>query len=744
MSNQIDFKTDFPIKSEAQDKFGWSAYAKKVATTIQSVDAEDSSFVVALQGPWGSGKTSFLNLVENEFSAQSGCISTAWFNPWFFQSERDLLLSFFQLLAAKTEVKPKRAKKVVAKFKEYSFALAGAGSGLAAVLPGTLDVDPVMGVGMGVAGVAAEQLVARKKESGKKEACLSDLKADLDKELRKQERILVVFIDDLDRLSSEEIRLVFKIVTLTASFPKIIYVLSFDRTVVSRALSEVQDFDGDLYLEKIVQLPVDLPPISRKEVRAKVNALFESLNQDGSFRYSSNDSLRLESIGLNLVASSLNTPRRLIRFENALALKRLHVGEEIEPIDLLGMVSIQLFFPKVFEWVKRNALYLCNEQRSGLHPEHDVAEEKLGELKELVGEKASSSDGIAKAVCALFPRLGDADYYSAAKNSPKSKRAAGRICSIDLFKLYIGYEAGQGLSHRELVDVVLWSSSDQLMQHFDRELEHGSLIDVVYMIEDSIEFLTNERACLLAQVLACYLGKCGNETRGLLGAIGFDRAYLRLMTRLSKRFEKEGLTNSLLSAFENFDDDNWQGFAFILRYEANDRAKGDKDSWMSDNGFIELSRRYIKLAASRAGKMLKSGYFTELGAWRDAESIVGGETYDRFLKSLQDNRPMLVLYEASRLSEWTSGSAKGYGLSDATSGAPQLVLGDITAFMASEEYLSASSLAQVKVAALSLLLRGDARGCSYDDSVSKADALKLANEARESLGAGPLEEGFDG
>ncbi len=64
--------------------------------------------------------------------------------------------------------------------------------------------------------------------------------------------------------------------------------------------------------------------------------------------------------------------------------------------------------------------------------------------------------------------------------------------------------------------------------------------------------------------------------------------------------------------------------------------------------------------------------------------------------------------------------------------------------MASEEYLSASSLAQVKVAALSLLLRGDARGCSYDDSVSKADALKLANEARESLGAGPLEEGFDG
>lgn len=144
--------------------------------------------------------------------------------------------------------------------------------------------------------------------------------------------------------------------------------LSFDRGVVSRALSEVQGFDGDLYLEKIVQLPVDLPPVSRKEVREKVNALFESLNQDGSFRYSNNDSLRLELIGLNLVVSSLNTTRRLIRFENILALKRLHVGKGIEPIDLLGMVSIQLFFPKVFEWVKRNALYLCDERRSDLSP----------------------------------------------------------------------------------------------------------------------------------------------------------------------------------------------------------------------------------------------------------------------------------------------------------------------------------------------------------------------------------------
>ena len=68
----------------------------------------------------------------------------------------------------------------------------------------------------------------------------------------------------------------------------------------------------------------------------------------------------------------------------------------------------------------------------------------------------------------------------------------------------------------------------------------GSLIDVVY-VKKNIEFLTNGHvhACL-AQVLAsCYLGSAGT------GPVASwcnrsDRAYLRLMTRFSKRFEKGG------------------------------------------------------------------------------------------------------------------------------------------------------------------------------------------------------------
>lgn len=47
---------------------------------------------------------------------------------------------------------------------------------------------------------------------------------------------IVVFIDDLDRLDKEEIRMVMKLVRSVADFPNIIYVLCFDNEIVEHAL----------------------------------------------------------------------------------------------------------------------------------------------------------------------------------------------------------------------------------------------------------------------------------------------------------------------------------------------------------------------------------------------------------------------------------------------------------------------------------------------------------------------------
>lgn len=80
------------------------------------------------------------------------------------------------------------------------------------------------------------------------------------KALKKLDKPLIVVLDDIDRLSTPEIRDIFKLVRLTASFPNIIYILAFDRVRVEQALGE-QGISGRDYLEKILQLVADLPVI---------------------------------------------------------------------------------------------------------------------------------------------------------------------------------------------------------------------------------------------------------------------------------------------------------------------------------------------------------------------------------------------------------------------------------------------------------------------------------------------------
>ena len=87
-------------------------------------------------------------------------------------------------------------------------------------------------------------------------------------------KILVV-IDDIDRLSNEQIRLVFQLVNAVAGFPNTIYLLSFDKDIVSRALEDVQGCNGQEYLEKIIQVPFDVPPV---DISRLYNVLFEKLD----------------------------------------------------------------------------------------------------------------------------------------------------------------------------------------------------------------------------------------------------------------------------------------------------------------------------------------------------------------------------------------------------------------------------------------------------------------------------------
>jgi predicted KAP-like P-loop ATPase len=210
--------TDNPIRNADQDTLSRTAGAGHFAAQVLSLDATEG-VVVGVLGPWGSGKTSFINLGRP--ALQNAGAAILEFNPWMFSGAEHLVESFFVELAAQLKVQP-GLTEVGSRIEAYGEAFSGLGW-----LP---LVGPWIERGRGAAKILGALLQQRKEG-------IADRREKLTKALKALSHRIIVVLDDIDRLSTREIRDVFRLVRLTASFPNVIYILAFDRARVETALS---------------------------------------------------------------------------------------------------------------------------------------------------------------------------------------------------------------------------------------------------------------------------------------------------------------------------------------------------------------------------------------------------------------------------------------------------------------------------------------------------------------------------
>jgi predicted KAP-like P-loop ATPase len=248
---------DNPINDASEDLLGRVEVAKSMATEIRELDSSEG-FVVAITGPWGSGKTSLVNLVRGEFETHPALVVVD-FNPWMFSGAEQLVDVFFAELAAQLKIKSGKIGKIAGEIEAYGDLLSPL-----SILPFGGWIDRVRG-----ASGAIRKFQERHKES------VTARRATLAAKLKELDSPIVVVIDDIDRLRTDEIRDIFKLVRLTASFPNVIYLLAFDRARVEEALSET-GLDGRSYLEKIVQVTTDVPAVPESVLLRQIG---EALNK---------------------------------------------------------------------------------------------------------------------------------------------------------------------------------------------------------------------------------------------------------------------------------------------------------------------------------------------------------------------------------------------------------------------------------------------------------------------------------
>ena len=420
------YSADHPIGTKAEDRFNRWPFAQRIADTIARRD-DPSGLVLGIYGVWGDGKTSVLHLMEEAFQTYTDVIVVK-FNPWHFQSEAQLLKGFFETLAdALGRSLPTKVEELGGILKRYGSILSLASLSL---FGGVAQISPGSGV-----RELGEQLSTVE---------LSELRERLERILKEAKKRVVVLIDDIDRLDKQEIQGIFKLVKLSAGFELTAYVLAFDDEIVSDSLGEKYGKSGSAagrsFLEKIVQVPLHLPPADKITLR---RLTFEGI--DAALKLSgieltedqSNSFVRHFIDGLE---AKLITPRQARRYTNALSFALPILKGEVHPVDQMLIEGIRVFYPQIYAVIRKEPDVFLGK---GLTQSHNDAAKKRA--LEVIQEATSGLDPREQSAAkdliqVLFPRLksvlGNMNYGSEADERWTKEQ---RISSTQYFQRYFQY-----------------------------------------------------------------------------------------------------------------------------------------------------------------------------------------------------------------------------------------------------------------------------------------------------------------
>jgi hypothetical protein len=229
---------DIPLgESNPDDKLKRKKFADDVAKILLDLKAGRRALVIGINGPWGSGKTSLKYLIN--LALDKDKFVQLDFDPWLFTHSDSLTTSFLQILRRR--------------LSDESFS---ASRSISAYARGLLSASEKFFVGSEFVQALSIQ------------DSLDKQMHNTSREIARLKRTLVVWVDDIDRLSGEEAIEVLRLVRLVGDFPNTIYILNYDRDFIKEAVrTHLSEHGAETYLDKIVQVEFSIPEPEYDEIR---------------------------------------------------------------------------------------------------------------------------------------------------------------------------------------------------------------------------------------------------------------------------------------------------------------------------------------------------------------------------------------------------------------------------------------------------------------------------------------------
>jgi hypothetical protein len=334
--------TDTPVKNASEDMFNVSTYVNGLCSFILSCA---TPMTISIQGDWGSGKTSMMNMIRDK---TQDMVVPIWFNTWQF-SQFDmgnaLAFSMMDVLLKGLDCEKDTRKKII--------------SGL-------------LGFGKRAVRIAADQagggefaeMVGKMMDGPNNEDYASEIvelkdkfQKAVDDNLAKHpgKNRVVVFVDDLDRLQPAKAVELLEVLKLFLDCKNCVFILAVDYEVVTLGIrqkygSDVNAEKGKNFFDKIIQLPFKMP-VAQYDIH---NYVKEMLHRQGV----NADDKECELFS-KLISTSIGfNPRSMKRLFNTYQLLRLitssivlNVKPKVRERALFAIICAQMCYEKFYQYL---------------------------------------------------------------------------------------------------------------------------------------------------------------------------------------------------------------------------------------------------------------------------------------------------------------------------------------------------------------------------------------------------------
>lgn len=426
------FMADLP---STEDGFNRKYYADSLWSLILSTFTKkhvvNAAFTILLNEKYGSGKSSFFNILRKSINDQSYIID---FKPWICSDETQMIDELIEQLITANVIE--EHKMLI----NYANTLANHDSWV---------------------GVIGKIFTSTYSVS------LNDQYEAIKKKMELISKPIVVFVDDVDRLADRELMGLLKLIRNTADFPNMFYIIAADKQYLCSTILRSGVNEASNYLQKFFNFEMTFPKDDKrndkllKETMQMVLSSYDCEKKESSYI---NDFCNLKHIQF-----MIQTPRDIYRYCNMLTfelelfrnndlIQNTNILNEIYYPDLMVLTLLHYMSDDIYKLLRDRDEYILTMKSYGQLYLHENYQDIIGKMygieevvESVLNEKIQKKRNVCKTIDEattktlpeydiliasllenLFPNSNNVSQYSIAMAGEYYKYFAGRCAKTEM------------------------------------------------------------------------------------------------------------------------------------------------------------------------------------------------------------------------------------------------------------------------------------------------------------------------